>query len=96
MRPGAILIILTLRICEAEHPSMDGILTKDEITEDRQTYLDSQIKKFYESHGSFRSLPVHSRSSRPSSSCPGVLEEEILYRFTQCFLSLILVTFIKV
>ena len=80
MRVGAILIILTFRISQSKQSSMDGILTKDEITEERQTFLDSEIKKFYETHGSFKSLPVHSRSSRPSSSCPGVLEEEILYR----------------
>ena len=64
---------------EATEP-LDGILTKDQISEDRQNHLQNQIKKFREKNENFKNLPVHSRTKRASNSCPGAQEEEILYK----------------
>ena len=55
-------------------------LTKDDISEERQNHLQQEIQSFLSNHGSFSSLPIHSKTKRPSSSCPGVDEEEIFYK----------------
>ena len=58
----------------------DAPLTKDDISEERQNHLQQEIQSFLSNNGSFTSLPIHSKSKRPSISCPGVDEEEIFYK----------------
>ena len=61
--------------CEEE-----GLLTKDDISEERQNHLQQEIQSFLSKHGNFSSLPIYSSTKRPSTSCPGVDEEEIFYK----------------
>ena len=82
-----LMIIFSLRGSEAKEPEIEGILTRDQISEERQSHVQRQIEKFHEEHGGFKSLPVYSRTKRPSSSCPGVEEEEILYKYNMFHVS---------
>ena len=78
-----LMIVSSLRRSQAKEPEIDGILTRDEMSEERQSHVQRQIERFHKENGGFKGLPVHSRTKRPSVSCPGVEEEEILYKYVK-------------
>ena len=72
--------LFLLLSCNCQGSNNHDIVTHSELEDRDRDYLHDKIQTFFSDGGDITTLPVHSRSRRPSQSCLDVLEEQILYK----------------